>query len=123
MILKRHRINTLNMVKEAMDKGWQSWSAQETELQLLRADRENRKAQGHEFLKMSEEAIVTKDFYEMATYHKEEVTRIMQEFDKHDVNASVHLDNLAAEQRRQTPKLGAPETDQPRPSTEGSDQC
>ena len=46
----------------------------------------------------------------------------MQEFDKHDVNTSVHLDNLAAEQRRQTPRLGAPETEKPTPSTEDEDE-
>ena len=83
-----------------MDKGWQAWSAQVPKVQLLRADRENRKAQRHGFLKMSKEAItivqedISKDLYEMAAYHKEEVSRIMQEFDKHDVNGFVHLDNL-----------------------------
>ena len=76
---------------------------------------------------MSDEAISTvqediaKDLYEMAACNKEEVSRIMQEFDKHDVDTSVHLDNLVAEQRRQTPGLGAPETDKPKPSTEDKD--
>mgnify|MGYP006950759745 CR=1 FL=1 len=88
-----------------MDNGSQTWSVQAAELQLLRVDRENRKAHDHIFLKLSEEAITTvqediaKDLYEMVAYHKEEVSRIMQEFDKHDVNTSVHLHNLAAEQR------------------------
>ena len=71
------------MVKESIEKGWKAWSAQVVELQLLRADRENRKAQGHGFLKLLDEAITTvqediaKDLYEMAAYHKEEVSRIM----------------------------------------------
>ena len=76
---------------------------------------------------MSDEAISTvqediaKDLYEMAAYHKEEASRIMQEFDKHDVKTSIHLHNLAAEQRHQTPGLGAPKTDKTRPSTEEED--
>ena len=56
-ILKRHIINTLKMVKESMDKGWKTWSAQAAELQPLRVDRENRKAQGQGFFKMLDEAI------------------------------------------------------------------
>ena len=56
-IIRRHRINTLKLVNESLEKGWQTWSAQAAELQLLRADRENRKVQGKGFLKMSEEAM------------------------------------------------------------------
>ena len=103
-ILKCHKLNTLKMVNESMNKGWKTWSAQAAELQLLRANRENRKAQGQGFFKMTNEAIsivqedIAKDLYEMAAYHREEASRIMQEFDKHDVNTVVHLDNLAAEQ-------------------------
>ena len=63
---------------------------------------------------------IAKDLYEMATCHKEEASRIMPEFDKRDVNTSVHLENLAAEQRSQTLGLGASKTDKPRPSMEGS---
>ena len=43
-IIRRHKINTLKMVAEWMEKGWKTWSAQGAELQLLRAERENRKA-------------------------------------------------------------------------------
>ena len=107
-----------------MNKGWKTWSTQAAELQLLQADRENRKAQGQGFFKMIDEAIsslqedIAKDLYDMAVVHREEASRIMQEFDKHDVNTVVHLDNLAAEQWCQTPWLRAPETDEPRPSAE-----
>ena len=92
-ILRRHKINTLKMVTESMEKGWKTWSAQAAELQLLRADRENRKAQGHGFFKMTEEAISTiqediaKDLSEIAACHQEEVNRLMQEFDKHDIDS------------------------------------
>ena len=58
-IIRRHRLNTLKMVNESLEKGWKTWSAQVAELQLLRADRENRKLQGKGFLKMSEEAMTT----------------------------------------------------------------
>ena len=90
-----------------MDKSWQTWLAQAVELQLLRVNKENRKAQGQGFFKMTDEAISTiqkdigKDLYEMAVVHREEASRITQEFDKHDVNSAVHLDNLAVEQRCQ----------------------
>ena len=73
---------------------------------------------------MSEEAISTvqedigKDLYEMATCYREEVNRIMQEFDKHDVNISIQLDNIEAERVIKTPKLGPPESAIPRPSPE-----
>ena len=58
-ILRRHKLNTLKMVSESMEKGWKTWSAQAVELQLLRADKENWKAQGQGFFKMTEEAIST----------------------------------------------------------------
>ena len=58
-IMRSYRLNTLKLVNESLEKGWQTWSAQVAELQLLRADRENRKVQGKGFLKMSEEAMTT----------------------------------------------------------------
>ena len=42
----------------------------------------------------------------------------MQEFDKHDVNIYVQLDNIEAERVIKTPGLGAPESAVPRPSPE-----
>ena len=130
-ILKRHKLNTLKMVTESMDKGWKTWSAQAAELQLLRADRDNRKAQGQGFFKMTEEAISTiqediaKDLYDMAACHREEIGRLMQEFDKHDIDTVVQLDAFEAERQSQIPGLRAPEavaTPPPRPSTEDTQQ-
>ena len=47
---------------------------------------------------MSDEATVqediAKDLYNMAAYFREEVNRLMQEFDKHDVNTHVELKTL-----------------------------
>ena len=74
-ILRCHKINTLKMVTESMEKGWKTWSAQAAELQLVRAYRENRKAQGHGFFKMTEETISTiqediaKDLSDIAACH------------------------------------------------------
>ena len=73
----------MQLVADSLDKGWKTWSAQATEWQLLRADRENKKAQGHEFFKMTEEAIFTV---------QEEITWLMDEFDAHDIDTSVKLD-------------------------------
>ena len=115
-ILRRNKLNTLKMVLESMDKGWKTWSAQAAELQLLRADRENRKAQGQGFFKMTEEAISTvqediaKDLSEIPTCHQEEVNRPMQEFDKHDIDTTVQFEAYEAERQRQTPGLSAPDT-------------
>ena len=73
---------------------------------------------------MSEEAISTvqediaKDLYEMAACYREEVNRIMREFDKHDVNRAVQLDNIEAERVSKTLGLRAPESAVPRPSPE-----
>ena len=115
-IPRRHKLHTLKMVSESMEKGWKTWSAQAAELQLLRADRENRKAQGHGFFKMTEEAMSTiqediaKDFSEIAACHQEEVNRLMQEFDKHDIETAVPFEAYEAERQRQTPRLSVPDT-------------
>ena len=109
-------VNANVLVIESMGKGWKTWSAQATELQLLWADMENRKAQGHGFFKMTEEAISTiqediaKDLSEIAACHQEEVNRLMQEFDKHDIETAVQFESYEAERQRQTPRLSAPDT-------------
>ena len=83
-ILKRHRINTLKLVSDSLDKGWQTWSKQAVELQLLRADRDNRKTQECGFFKMTKEAIsavqeeIAQDLYEMVPAHREEISQVMQ---------------------------------------------
>ena len=126
--MRRHRLNTLKLVNESLDKRWQTWSTQAAKLQLLLVDKENRKVQGKGFLKMSEEAMSTvqediaKDLYDMAAYFREEVNRIMQEFHKHDVNTSVQLANIEAERVSKTHGLRAPESAESRPSTKEAHQ-
>ena len=78
---------------------------------------------------MIEEAISTiqediaKDFSEIAACHQEEVNRLMQEFDKHDIETTVQFEAYEAERQRQTPGLSAPDTTTTsRPSTEPEKQ-
>ena len=79
---------------------------------------------------MLEEAIsivqadISKDLYDMVACHREEVSRIMQEFDKHDIDTSVQFDAYEAERRSQTPSLGAPVlvAPSPQPSIEDTQQ-
>ena len=123
-IVGRHRSQTKKMIEESLDKGWKIWSAQAAELQLLRADRDNRRVQGPGFFKMAQKDIdtvhedITKDIDEIAGFYKEEIHRIMQEFDKHDIRTSVHLDKIEAERISKTPGLKAPDTAQPGQPTE-----
>ena len=85
----------MKLVSDSLDKGWKTWSAQVAELQLLRVERDNRKTQRHGFLKMTKEAISTvqeeiaRDLYEMAAANREEISQLMQEFDKHEIDTSV----------------------------------
>ena len=88
------------MVNESLEKGWRTWSAEAAELQLLRGDRDNQETQGSGFFKMSEEAMavmqedLAHDLYELETSHREEITRLMEEFDALDIDTSVKLDDL-----------------------------
>ena len=65
---------------------------------------------------MTKEAISTiqediaKDLSDIATCHQEEVNRLMQEFDKHDIDTVVHFEAYEAERQRQTLGLSAAET-------------
>ena len=57
---------------------------------------------------MSEEAIIVvqddlaHDLNELAASHREEITRLMQEFEAHDIDTSVKLDAYELDQRKQT---------------------
>ena len=112
------------MIDESLEKGWKLWSALTAELQLLRADRNNRQVQGPGFFKMAQKDIDTihediiKDMDEIAAFYREEIQRIMQEFDKHDIGTSVQLDKIEAERTSKTPGLQAPDTVQPDQPTE-----
>ena len=53
------RDQTKASIDDCSAKMWMQWSQQATELQILRADAENRKKAGNNFYKMDEESIVT----------------------------------------------------------------
>ena len=65
---------------------------------------------------MTKEAIsivqedIAKDLSEIAACHQEEVNRLMQEFNKHDIDTTVQFEAYEAERQRQTPGLIAPDT-------------
>ena len=70
---------------------------------------------------MSQEAItaihanLAHDLYELAASHREEITRLMEEFDAHDIDTSVKLDGYEQDRRQQTAELGPPPSSQPQP--------
>ena len=63
------------MITDSLENGWKTWSNQVSELQLLRADHENKKKQGEGFFKLDEASITTvweelaNDIYELTTHH------------------------------------------------------
>ena len=73
-IVWRHRINTLKLIDESLEKGWKLWSAQAAKLQLLHADRDNQKVHGPGFFKMPQAKIdtlqeeIAKDIYEIMAF-------------------------------------------------------
>ena len=78
---------------------------------------------------MTEEAISTihediaKDLSEIAACHQEEMNRLMQEFDKHDIDTTFQFEAYEDERQRQTPGLNAPDTaTTSQPSTEPKKQ-
>ena len=61
--------------------------------------------------------------YDIATCHQEEVNRLMQEFDKHEIDTAIQLEAYEAERQSQTLCLSAPEPiASSRPSTEHTHQ-
>ena len=67
------------MITNLLNQRWKTWSTQAAKLQLLKADHENKKKQGHAFFKMDEAIIITvrvklaNNIYELTTHHKEEI--------------------------------------------------
>ena len=112
-IIEAHKLKMLQLVPDSLDKGWKTLSAQVAELQLLRADRDNSKVQGQGFFKLTKEAISTvqdnlaRDLYGLATTHGEEITPLMEEFNAHDIDTSVKLDNNERNLWQQTTEPGA----------------
>ena len=92
---------------DSLANGQKTWSNQAAELQVLRADHENRKKQGQGFFKMDEASITVTweeletDIYELTTRHKEEIHKMLEEFDDQQIATLVELDAYEKECRRQ----------------------
>ena len=77
---------------------WMQWSQQATELQILRADAENRKKAGNNFYKMDEESIVTireelsDDFFSLA--------RLVERLDDDQLDTQLQFGQYEREHRK-----------------------
>ena len=73
-------------IDETLDAGWKAWSAQAAELQVLRADAENRQKEGKGFLKMDKNNIalvredLEEDFCALIDGHTRAITGLLEEF-------------------------------------------
>ena len=77
---------------------WKQWSKQAAELQILRADVQNRNKSGDNFYKMDQESIITileelsEDFYLLAQVHVDKVWRLPEEFEDEQLHATFKLE-------------------------------
>ena len=85
MVMKQRQL--LNRkINETLDAGWKAWSAQAAELQVLRADAENRQKEGKGFLKMDKNNIalvredLEEDFCALADGHTSAIIALLEEF-------------------------------------------
>ena len=78
-------------IDETLDAGWKAWSAQAAELQVLRADAENRQKEGKGFLKMDKNNIalvredLEEDFCALADGHIRAITALLEEFNNDQI--------------------------------------
>ena len=85
---------------------WNQWPQQATELQLLRADVENRKKANDNFYKMDEESIVTiheelsVNFFVMVGSHLEAVRRLIERLDDDQLRMQLQFERFEWERRR-----------------------
>ena len=99
------------MITDSLDNGQKMWSTQAIELQLLRANHKNRKKQGHGFFKMDEVSITmvrdefANDIYELTTHHKEEINKLLEEFDDKQITIAIELDAYEKERHQQEGEL------------------
>ena len=109
--LSRHKEKMRQMIIDLLDKGWKTWSIQAAKLQLLRDDHENKKKQGQAFFKMNEASITTirdelaNDIYELITHHKEEINKLLEEFDDKQITIAIELDAYEKERHQQEGEL------------------
>ena len=76
----------VRQLKEALDRGWASWTKQAAELHTFRADHDNRAKEGKGFFKLNNDSIATvredlaKDYQALADQQLEEVTQILEAY-------------------------------------------
>ena len=90
-----------------MHKVWKEWSQQTTELQILRADAENRQNAGKRFYKMDEESIVTireelsENFFNLAKEHLKEVRGLVERLDDGQLDTQLDLEKYEQDRQQQ----------------------
>jgi hypothetical protein len=111
-------------INESTEKLWREWSQQAAELQILRADAENRKKTGDGFYKMDEESIVnireelSEDFYALAEEHLKEIRGLVERLDDGQLATQLELegyekDRLQQEAEGQTTPISISEGERP----------
>ena len=107
-----------------LDCVWQEWSAQATELHILRADAENRRKEGQGFYRMDDTSIqtlredLTEEYHTLAESHTATIEQLLEEFN--DDQMMFRLEAEAYEEERlATMTNRAPTTDdhKPEPTT------
>ena len=88
---------------ESLKHCWKTWSTQAMELQLLRADQENKKKEGQGFYKMDEGSVtviqdeLSDDFHELTTRHTAEITKMLEEYDGNQLQLALELESYEKE--------------------------
>ena len=94
-------------INESTEKLWKEWAQQAAELQILRADAENRKKNGDGFYKMDEESIVnireelSEDFYALAEEHLKEIRGLVERLDDGQLETQLELEGYEKDRLRQ----------------------
>ena len=104
-LLHSHRDRFVWQIKEALDRGWASWTKQAVELHTFRADQKNRQKEGMGFYKLNEESIATvredlaADYQTLADHHSKEVVQLFEEYGATVLEIACHLHQYEAERR------------------------
>ena len=82
----KHHVQLNQKVEETLARGWNEWSVQATELQVFRANVENRRKEGRGFYKMDENNIqilykdLTEEFHALAKTQTTSIRHLLEEF-------------------------------------------
>ena len=107
LIMSAWRDRAQTSINECSEKVWKEWSQQAAELQLLRADAENRTKEGDKFYKLDEESIVTireelsEDFFALAEEHLKEVRGLVERLDDGQLETQLQLERYEQDRQQQ----------------------